>query len=145
MNIWRKLCIRVYIKPEDGKVLSSYTLFFQACCNLSQTLQDMEALSLPSNLRLLVSKLPFKLRERWWSTSFDILEHRQTRATFSDLVDFIEKQAMIMQGLLFGYIQQPLPTKKTLNPNPVSDSKLSFKGKGMHLLFIRVKFPSKKG
>lgn len=66
------------IKPEDGKVLSKYTLFFRVWCDLSQTLQDMEELSLFSNLRLLVSKLPFKLRERWRLTAFDILEHRQT-------------------------------------------------------------------
>ncbi|XP_061160072.1 uncharacterized protein LOC133170892 isoform X1 [Syngnathus typhle] len=118
------------IKAEDGKALYSYALFLRACCNLSRSLQDMEELSLPSNLRLLVSKLPIKLRERWRSRAFDIMEQRQTKATFSDLVTFIERHARIMQDPLFGDIQQPLSTKKFLQPKPTSDSKLPFKTKG---------------
>ena len=42
------------IKAEDGKGLSSYALFLRGCCNLSQNLENMEELTLPSNLRLLV-------------------------------------------------------------------------------------------
>ena len=30
------------IKAEDGKALSSYALFLQGCCNLSQNLKNME-------------------------------------------------------------------------------------------------------
>lgn len=86
-------------------------------------------LSLPSNLRLLVSKLPIKLRERWRSRAFDILEQRKTKATFSDLVAFIEKQSRIMQDPHLGDLQQPLPTNKLLQPKPTSDSKLSLKSK----------------
>lgn len=93
------------IKAEDGKALSSYALFLRACCNL-------------------------KLRERWPSRAFDILEQRQRKANFSDLVTFIEKQARIMQDPLFGDLQQPFPTKKLLQPKPTSDSKLSFESKG---------------
>lgn len=52
------------IKPEDGKALQSYTLFLRGCCTAMRGLQDMEELDLPSNLKLIVSKLPYKLRER---------------------------------------------------------------------------------
>ncbi|KAI2645448.1 Gag-Pol polyprotein [Labeo rohita] len=115
------------IKPEDGKALSSFALFLRGCCNLSQNLTGMEELNLPSNLRLLVSKLPHKLKEKWRSIAFDILEHRTRRATFSDLVNFIEKQARMMQDPLFGDIHQPFPSKKAYQSKSIPDSKLSFK------------------
>lgn len=79
------------IKAEDGKALSSYAPFLRGCCDLSQSLQYMEELNLPSNLRLIVSKLPHKLKERWSSAAFDILEQRKTKANFCVLVNFMAR------------------------------------------------------
>eukprot|EP00063_Salmo_salar_P065884 XP_014040719.1 PREDICTED: uncharacterized protein LOC106593859 [Salmo salar] len=84
------------IKPDDGKGLGGYALYLRGCCNAMQDLQNMEELNLPSNIKLIMSKLPYKLREKWRSTACDILERRHLRAQFSDLVTFMEKQAKIL-------------------------------------------------
>ncbi len=52
-----------------------------------------------------MSKLPFKLRERWRTVAHDILETSEHRALFKDLVAFIEKQVRILSDPLFGDIR----------------------------------------
>lgn len=70
----------------------------------------MEELDLPSNLKLIVSKLPYKLRNRWRTEACDILERRNAQARLQDLVAFIETQAKMLQDPLFGDINDPLIT-----------------------------------
>ena len=60
---------------------------------------------MPSNLRTIVMKLPYKLREKWRSVACDIHEQTGRRAVFVDLVNFIEKQVKIVSDPLFGNIQ----------------------------------------
>ena len=68
------------------------TLFFlRSCCNVMEKLQYMRELDIPSTMRAVMSKLPFKLRERWRTVAHDILEASEHRAVFKDLVAFIEK------------------------------------------------------
>lgn len=79
------------INAEDGKALSSYAHFLDAViCH--KTWSGMEALNLICNLRLLASiKLLHKLRERWGTLDFDVLNQRKTRTTFCDLVKVMER------------------------------------------------------
>ena len=86
------------IPPDNGDALQSYALFLRSCFNLMRTLQYMDELNLPSNLRLLVAKLPYKIRERWRTHAFDIREKDGTKAKFGDLVGFLERQARILQS-----------------------------------------------
>ncbi len=59
-----------------------------------------------------MSKLPFKLRERWRSIAYDILETSKCRALFKDLVAFIEKHVRILSDPLLGDIRD-LPSGTT--------------------------------
>lgn len=93
------------IRTDDGKALNSYALYLQSCGNAAKDLLYMTELDLPSNMKQLVSKLPFKLREKWRSTVCDIIERTKQRPRFYDLVEFIEKQARIIQDPVFGNIQ----------------------------------------
>lgn len=111
------------IKAEDGKALQSYALFLRGCCTAMRGLQDMEELDPPSNLKLIVSKRPYKLRERWRTATCDILEQRNTRARLQDLVAFIERQANILQDPLFGDIQDPLSHLRTLKAKTITNTK----------------------
>ncbi len=52
----------------------------------------MEEMNVPSNLRLIVMKLPYKFREKWRAAACELQERRGNRAMFSDLVKFIERQ-----------------------------------------------------
>lgn len=49
------------IKAEDGKMLHAYAVYSRGFCNvMREDLQYLEELEIPSNLRLITSKLPYK-------------------------------------------------------------------------------------
>lgn len=58
------------IPPDDGKELQNYALFLRGCCNAAQDLSNISELDLPSNLKMIASKLPYKLRENWRSSAY---------------------------------------------------------------------------
>ena len=70
-----------------------------------QDMEYLEAMNSPSNLWLVVSKLPFRLRERWRVIAFDIQEREGRGALFSDLVTYINRRAKTASDPLFGDVR----------------------------------------
>lgn len=103
------------IKADDGKSLHAYALYLKECCNAMQDLEYMDELDVTSNLKLIVSKLPYKIRERWRTTAYEAFQKTNTRARFKHLVDFIETQSNILLHPVFGDIKEPTPTKKLIS------------------------------
>ncbi|KAJ8367142.1 hypothetical protein AAFF_G00330770 [Aldrovandia affinis] len=65
------------IKSEDGKALNAYAMFLVGCHNTMEDIESLEEMDNPTNLRTVVSKLPYKMKERWRAGS---LQHqRETR------------------------------------------------------------------
>ncbi len=64
-------------------------------------MEYIEEMDSPSNMRAIVSKLPFKLRERWRVVACDLQERTGLRARFSDLVNFVDKQAKILTSTVW--------------------------------------------
>lgn len=93
------------IRYEDITALQDYSLFLRGCCNAMADLQYMQELDMPTNMRAVILKLPFKLREKWRTTACDIMERQKRRAKFSDVVNFIEYQVKIISDPIFGSIQ----------------------------------------
>lgn len=62
------------IKAEDVKALQAYALFLRGCCNAKEELHYMQELDMPTNMRMVISKLPYKLREQWRAIAHDIME-----------------------------------------------------------------------
>ena len=58
-----------------------------------------------TNMKQIVSKLPYKLREKWRAVVSNITEQTQQRPTFNDLVKYVERQVQIMQDPVFGNSQ----------------------------------------
>lgn len=83
------------VKSDDGKALSAYAMFLIGCRNTMEDIEFLEEMDNPTNLRTVVSKLPYKLKERWRAEAYDIKEQRGRRAKFADLVSYIERQARI--------------------------------------------------
>ena len=98
------------VKSEDLKALKSFSLFLRGCSNLTEQMMHMQELDLPSNMRSIILKLPYKLRERWRSVACDLQDRSGRRAMFNDLVAFIEKQVRIASDPLFGNIQDSQQT-----------------------------------
>ena len=81
------------IKAEDTSGLTSYSLFLLEYYNTMEGLDYAEELDHTYNIKALVAKLPYKLRERWRAVSSEIQETRSV--VFTDLSKFVEKQAKI--------------------------------------------------
>lgn len=56
-------------------------------------------------MKTVVTKLPYKLREQWRAKACEIMESIQSRAKFSHMVEFVEKQVKISSDPVFGAIQ----------------------------------------
>lgn len=113
------------IRSDDGKALYSYAVYLRGCCNAAQDLVDLKELNLPFNLKIIVSRLPYKLGEKWRATACEILEHTQRRPDFADLIAFIDKQAKILLDPVFGEIQDPKTNsniRKTVTEPPMHKS-----------------------
>lgn len=104
------------IRSDDGKALHAYALHLRGCYKTMQDLLYMAELDSPSNQKMIILKLPYKLCERFRTTSCDILERTGHRVGFWDLVEFLERQAKILLDLLFGVNQNPMSGKGILKP-----------------------------
>lgn len=91
------------VKAEDIKALQANSLMLQECCNSTGT--AVNDLNVPTNMQTIVKKLPYKLRDHWRSVAGDIQEKFRRRATFSDIVEFVERQVKIASDPLFANIQ----------------------------------------
>lgn len=80
---------------------------------------DMEELDIPSNLRLMTSKLPYKMRGKWRATAYDTYQRTNRRTRFQHLVEFIGKQAEILLDPLFGDLQQDSPSRRKVAPKAI--------------------------
>ena len=96
------------IKAEDASSLRSYVIFLKSCCNTMQEVDFTSNLEIPSSFKVIVSKLPFKLRDKWRAVVCSIHDNHKKRATFNDLLAFIDKQSRIMIDPIFGGIQIPV-------------------------------------
>ena len=114
------------IKSEDAKSLHSFSIFLTGCNNVMKDMEYLEEMNSPSNLRSVVSKLPFRLRERWRVIAFDVQEKEGRRAKFSDLVTYINRQAKIASDPLFGDVKESSEEK-----GKIKSSTRAVKGSGM--------------
>lgn len=100
------------IKAEDVKTLNAFSLFLVSCRNAMEDIDYMEEMNNPTNMRVIISKLPFKMKERWRVHAFDLQELRKRRARFADLVNFVDRQAKIISDPLFGDLNTATAEKK---------------------------------
>lgn len=59
----------------------------------------MEDINNPTNIKHTLTKLPYKLEEKWRSVSHKVKKRKE--ATFLDLVDFVNREARVATDPLF--------------------------------------------
>lgn len=74
------------------------------------SIEYMEEMDNPTTMRAILSKLPYKLKEKWRTSAYDLQEKNGQRARFTDLVDFIDHQARIISHPLFGNLKETSST-----------------------------------
>lgn len=77
------------VKSEDTKGLQAYALYLRECSNAMEELQYLEELNMPSNMKIVIQKLPYKLGKKWRVKACEILDRDNQRARFIDIVKFI--------------------------------------------------------
>lgn len=58
------------IKSEDIKALQAFALFLRVCSNAMEDVSYMSEMNMPSNMRAIILKLPYRLREKWRNTAY---------------------------------------------------------------------------
>ena len=98
----RKLESWSAIRNDDVGRLDEFTTFLVGCSNAMTCSDAIRELDYPSSLRLVVSKLPSYLQERWTWLADKILYLEGDVATFSRLVSFLEDETRIKLNPVFG-------------------------------------------
>ncbi|KAK0141927.1 hypothetical protein N1851_020398 [Merluccius polli] len=93
------------IKAEDLNALQAFVIFLRSCCNAMEEMSYCNEINLSSNMKILIMKLPYRLRERWRSYVCDFQERHNRRPQFSDLVSLLERQVRIASDPVYGNIQ----------------------------------------
>ena len=78
-------------------------------------IDDLRDLESPTNLKLITSKLPFRMKDQWRTIVCSLQDENKRRATFKDLLEFIERQSRAMFHPVFGDIQT---TTENKGPKP---------------------------
>jgi len=68
-------------------------------------LHYLDELNMPANMKTVMQKLPYKLKEKWRATACDISETKSRRAGFKDTVKFIAYDVKVIFDPSFGNIQ----------------------------------------
>ena len=102
------------IRNDDVKRLDEFTTFLVGCSNAMACSDAIRELDYPSSLRLVVSKLPSYLQERWTRLADKILYLEGDVVTFSRLVSFLEDETRIKLNPVFGSLSHTNgPAKKS--------------------------------
>ena len=112
------------VKSENAEALSSFSIFLRECFNTMKNLDYMHEMDHIGNIQLLVSKLPFKLRERWRIQVDNLQEDKGQVIKYVNLLDFVERQARILSNPMFGMLGG-LPEQRgfTRKTNPKSQNR----------------------
>lgn len=86
------------IKQEDLKALHAFSLFLRSRCNAMEHLANMEEMNVASNMKTILLKLPYKLRDKWRDRACKLQEERGRQPTFFEMVDFMERQVKIVRS-----------------------------------------------
>ena len=118
------------IKHNDATALHRYSIFLNSCVNVMQGKKYLDKFEHPDNIKRLVLKLPYNLRDRWRRKADDIMEVLQAPVRFEDLVDYVNKEARITSNPIFGKIAMPETSrdkfratsavKPSIRPNPLT-------------------------
>ena len=92
------------VKNDDAAGLQDLSLFLLECKNTMESLEYTSELYSTANIRLLLEKLPYKMRDRWRQRADYIEEDVGRPIKFDDFSIFVEKQARIQNNAAFGKI-----------------------------------------
>ena len=103
----KQLESRQTIRSDDAKNLDEFTTFLAGGHNAMTFTDSIRELDYPTSLRLIVSKLPIYLQERWAREADNIMHQEGGSVTFRRMVAFMERENRIKLNPLFGKAVHP--------------------------------------
>ena len=92
------------LKSEDNKALHKFAIFLVCCKNLMKGNGHLNKFDSVNFMQQVVLKLPFSMRCRWRRQVDDIMQIQQRTVIFSDLAQFVDKEARIATHPVFGNV-----------------------------------------
>ena len=103
------------IKNEDAKALRKFAFFLLSCANMMSSVSPLNQLNSSYEIKQIVMKLPFKMRDRWRTNVYYIAKQGR-QESFRDLAEFVHEQAEILSSPIYGNIvgssQEKYPKKE---------------------------------
>ena len=91
------------ISRDNVEALDEFAVTLFSCKNaVSCVPYGIAELNNPKTLRIILTKLPFSMQEKWRKIADEIMTCKKQVVTFDTLVEFIEKEARIAKNPLFG-------------------------------------------
>ncbi|XP_006812723.1 uncharacterized protein LOC102806147 [Saccoglossus kowalevskii] len=87
------------IKADDIKGLDRYSIFLTECEYAVTNIESMQILDYSENMKMLVSKLPYHMHDKWRR-----IATKSTVVRFSQLVKFVREEAVSMNHPVYGRI-----------------------------------------
>ena len=94
------------VRAEDSTSLYRFSIFLMRCKNAMECSKYLTKLEQPETIQKLVMKLPFNLRKTWRRSVDHIMETERRSVTFSDLAEFVDKEARVASNPVFGKITE---------------------------------------
>ena len=85
----------------------------------------MRVMDHPKNVKAVVSKLPYKLREKWRGQAYQIMDKQGRTVKFRYLSHFVEEQLRIITNPLFGNIAEETMDRSNVQSKFIKNQKFS--------------------
>jgi len=107
------------IRINDAQALHRFSVFLTSCSNAMQGNRYLDKFEHLDNIKKLIMKLHYNMRDRWRRVVYDIMEACDEPVVFSSLVDFVDREARIATSPIFGKIDsadKPRHNSGSVNP-----------------------------
>lgn len=91
------------IPQEDSEKLNDFAILLFDCNNYLENMSISNQLQNPKVILSIVSKLPYRMRDRWRRITHKLLTKKEP-VIFSNLVTFVQEEAAILKQPLYGKI-----------------------------------------
>ncbi|XP_003724582.2 uncharacterized protein LOC100890015 [Strongylocentrotus purpuratus] len=105
------------IKTDDAEKLNNFSHCLTELLNTAKDLKQCNEIDHSNNVKIAISKLPYRLREKWRHTADYIQEEKGKCIQFEDVVTFVAKAARVISNPVYGDIKGPQRRSDTTHSN----------------------------
>ena len=105
------------IKTDDAEKLNNFSHCLTELLNTAKDLKQCNEIDHSNNVKIAISKLPYRLREKWRHTADYIQEEKGKCIQFEDVVTFVAKAARVLSNPVYGDITGPQRRSDTTHSN----------------------------